>query len=388
MEDAECGSDHHQRNEHRDSDPEVCYQCLFEHNSEPMVVLDAAGVVIASNRIAKELLGLRPGGTSSLIAEQFSSQADAAADEEMSQLFCDVQKMGSARWQFELPDADRIMEARISCLPEGSLTSGGFLWSAYDVTERARLEQTRQELVNMLVHDLRVPLGNIQNSLDLVITAWRERDVTLPIDQVLQIGQRSAQRMERLISDILDSARLQAQERTLNVTFIEVGALVDEAVETVTGSAQRRKQTLRVQVEPDLPLMEGDVDLLRRVLVNLVSNAVRYTQEEGEITVSAALELLADEPAGDKAVEQFRFTVKDNGPGIAPRVQEHLFRLFYRGDSTLVKSAGIGLAFCKLAVEAHGGRIWVESELGSGSTFTFTIPRPLPRHAYYYQEGS
>jgi signal transduction histidine kinase len=388
MEDAESELAPNQDDHHRHTDSEICYHCLFEYHSDPLVVLDVRGQVLASNRKAEELLGQKPGGVSALIAEHFSPKPDTDAGAELSPLFSELQEVGSVGWQFELPGTGRILEARIACLPEKVLKGMGFFWTAHDLVDRAQLDETRQELVNMLVHDLRVPLSNIQNSLDLVLTAWRERDVTLPIDQVLQIGQRSAQRMEQLISDILDSARLQAHERTLTVTRIEVKSLVEEAVDTIAGSAQRRRQTLRVQVDPNLPPMEGDLELLRRVLVNLLGNAVKYTHEDGEVTVTATLSdsdtrLETDEPA-----THFRFTVEDNGPGIAPRVQERLFRLFYRGDSTLIKSAGIGLAFCKLAVEAHGGRIWVESTLGGGSTFAFTIPQPLPKHALYYRESN
>ncbi len=387
MADAESETIQDQSEGEHHSNLAINYRGLFHLGNDPMVVLDAEGGLAASNRMAQELLGPKPGAVRSLIAEQFSPKADSVADEALSEFLRDVQEMGSARWQFRLPETNRVFGARLSYLPVELIEGGGFLWTAHEVTEWTHLEESRQELVNMLVHDLRVPLSNIQSSLDLVLTAWRERDVTLPMEQLLQIGQRSAQRMEHLISDILDSARLQAHERTLTVTPIDVATLVEEAVEIVTGSAQRRRQKLQVAVEPDLPPMEGDLELLRRVLVNLLGNAVKYTDEGGEITITATLNTTADDLSADEYAAKFQFSIHDTGPGIAPRVQERLFQLFYRGDSTKIKSTGIGLAFCKLAVEAHGGRIWVESTPGSGSTFRFTIPRPLPRHTPYYQEG-
>jgi signal transduction histidine kinase len=181
--------------------------------------------------------------------------------------------------------------------------------------------------------------------------------------------------MEQLINDILDSARLEARKRPLAVAQIDVTQMVSEAVETVSSSAARRHQTLRTYVAPGLPPMEGDPDLLERVLANLLSNAVKFVQEGGEIRLKAWVD--------DDA---FRFSVSDNGPGIAAGDQGRIFELYARGDVPRVKGAGVGLAFCKLAVTAHGGRIWLDSAPGEGSTFNFSIPRVLPRSAIYHQE--
>jgi signal transduction histidine kinase len=239
-----------------------------------------------------------------------------------------------------------------------------------------KLERARQDLVHMVVHDLRVPLGNILNSLDLVLSAWREQDVTIPVAQILAIGLRSARRMEQLVNDILDSARLQAKRRPLAVVEISVPQMVSEAVEAVSTAATRHNQTLKVSIQPDLPLMLGDPDLLGRVLVNLLSNAVKFVQDGGSIALGAEVD-----------ADAFRFTVSDNGPGIAWEYQAAIFDLYSRGDVQRIKGAGIGLAFCKLAITAHGGRIWLDSTLGEGASFSFTIPRVLPQSAAYYQEG-
>lgn len=362
----------------------VDYRNLFMLISGPILVLGPDGQLLAVNLAACNLLGLdtRDSGPLQTLWELpgFSCHTDSSANEMLSRLIDDTQDSRIARWEFVIPETDRVMEAQLSSIPDDVLKGGGFLWTAHDVTERVHLEQTRQQLVHMLVHDLRVPLGNIQNSLDLVLTAWHEHDVTLPMEQVLQIGIRSAQRMERLINDILDTARLQAHEHTLTVSAIDVASLVEEAVDIVAAHVERHEQILHIQIMPDLPPMEGDLALLRRVLINLLNNASKFTQDGGEITVRAEL------VSADNTPDKFQFTVIDNGRGIAPEVQSHLFELFYRGDTSQIKGAGIGLAFCKLAVEAHGGSIWVESMPGVGSTFTFTIPERLPEDAPYYQE--
>jgi signal transduction histidine kinase len=276
--------------------------------------------------------------------------------------------MGSTTWEFAVSqNPPRIFHVTLVRLPDQALSREAYQLSAHDVSRRVRLEKTREQFVNMIVHDLRAPLGNILNSLDLVLTAWRERDVTIPVEQVLGIALRSARRMEELISDILDAARFQTKARNLTVHEISVAKMVRQVVETLSSSTGRRRQSLLMQVPPDLPPMYGDPDLIRRVFVNLVGNAIKYTQRGGEIVVSAEV--------NDEA---FVFTVADNGPGIEPEDQQHIFELFFRGHMQFTKGAGIGLAFSKLAVEAHGGRIWFETTLGEGSKFFFTIPRDLP----------
>ncbi|MGC9520951.1 MAG: ATP-binding protein [Anaerolineae bacterium] len=351
---------------------ETRYERLFELNPDPIIIIGTTGRIREVNRAACASLGVCPENLSTLGLGRLG--LDAASFPVRSR---EAREHGVAMWEFELAETGRILEARLAHLHDYPAEEGAYLWIGHDITDRVHLERTRQELVNMVVHDLRVPLGNILNSLDLVLTAWREQDITLPIEQVLEIGLRSAHRMEELINDILDSARPQASEQTLMVAEIDVGELVEEAVEALMPSARRRGQSLDVSIEPELPRLEGDLDLLRRVLTNLVGNAVKYTQEGGEIRVSVTV----DE-------DHFRFSVADNGPGIPLAQQAHIFELFFRGNVPHTKGAGIGLAFCKLAVEAHGGRIWLESAVGKGSTFTFTIPRTLPSDALWYQEGS
>lgn len=348
--------------------PTVHYQRLFERHHDPMVILSTGGEVLAYNDAVRTLLALDPHDSDALELTQLGLDAETLSS-------LDNGDINTRAWEVQLAHRDCVLEARLSYVPAAHSGDGIYLWTGHDVTNRVKLEEARQELVNMVVHDLRVPLGNILNSLDLALTAWRERDVTIPTEQILEIGLRSANRMEQLVNDILDSARLQSDERTLIIVPLDVGEIVLEAVESIAASVERRRQKLDVHIAPDLLPLEGDPDLLGRVLVNLLGNAVKYTQDGGNIRVDVEM----DET-------QFRFMVTDNGLGIAPEYQAHLFELFFRGNVRRIRGAGIGLAFCKLAVKAHGGDIWLESEAGKGSTFTFTIPRCLPEHAPVRQE--
>ncbi|MBN1247898.1 MAG: GAF domain-containing protein [Anaerolineae bacterium] len=376
------------------------YKRLFELNLDPIVVLDQDGRITEANRMAQSALGVSvsdPGGPrrqdpAALARLGFNGRS-------YSELGHSARTQGAITWDYQLPGEERYMEARLSYLPDGIPGGELYLWIGHDVTDRVDLESARQKFIHMIVHDLRAPLSSVQNSLELVLTAWREQDVTMPIEQVLGIGLRSANRMERLISDILDSAALQARERTLEISRIEVPALISEALETVMTSANRRDQDIRVALAPDLPVILGDADLLRRVLINLLSNAVKFTQDEGMILVQAKVvsgaaardEVGVSHPADGAPYRAVRFSITDNGPGISPDIRDNLFKLYVHTSDRRTKGSGIGLAFCKLAVEAHGGRIWFESpvpeeglapleEAGKGTRFTFVIPLVPPNH--------
>jgi signal transduction histidine kinase len=348
------------------------YRSLFDRDPVPSVVLGPEGDLLAANRAAVQRLELEIDDLG-----EFSLSRLGLDGARFSELKDELGETDAVTWEFvrSQDDPPQIFDVTLSRISHAMRGHAVYLWTAYDVSERVRQQQTREQLVNMIVHDLRVPLASILNSLDLVLTAWRERDVTIPVEQVLGIGLRSARRMEGLVSDILDTARLQTKVRSLAVSEIDVAKMIREVVETVVGSAQRRHQALLMRVPPDLPPMSGDEDLIRRVFVNLIGNAIKYTQRGGEIIVSAEVN-----------DEVFHFAISDNGPGIAPEDQQHIFELFFRGHMQLTKGAGIGLAFSKLAVEAHGGRIWFETALGEGSTFFFTIPRVLPASAIVQDE--
>jgi two-component system, NtrC family, sensor histidine kinase KinB len=360
---------------------ETRYQRLFDLNLDPVVVLDQAGRVTEANQSAHKILGVDPA-----TADSSTLTCLGLGERAFSSLREETRQEGTVTWNYQLPDGERYFEARLSYLPEYVSEEDMYLWIGHDITDRVGIENARQKFVHMLVHDLRAPLSSVQNSLELVLTAWREKDVTMPVEQVLGIGLRSVNRMGRLISDILDSAALQDQERTLQITEITVSDLINEAVETIATSASRRDQRLVVEIASDIPVLFGDAELLRRVLINLLTNAVKFTPDQGEIHMTAKpveCAAPAETDADDRC--EVHFSVTDTGPGIAPEIRENLFKLYVRTSDRRIKGTGIGLAFCKLAVEAHGGRIWFESlgpadEPDKGARFTFAIPRVPPAY--------
>jgi two-component system, NtrC family, sensor histidine kinase KinB len=355
---------------------EARYQSLFEQNLDPIIILDPRGRFLETNRAAQRLLPLVKPGDESGGASQTDLEQLALTVAQYDDLKAQVDAAGIINWEVttRTPDAEeRTLDVHFSSLPH-YLPGGAYQWLAHDITDRVALDDMREQLSHMIVHDLRVPLNNITNTLELVLSAWREKDVSVPFEQVLEIGLRSAHRMERLISNILDARRL-ATHKTLTVSAIRIPDMIAEVLEVIQSAIRRRRHTLIRRIQDDLPIMQGDLDLLRRVLLNLLDNAAKYTSDGG--TISLAVQ--ADE-------HNFHFAVSDTGPGIAPEDQVHLFEMFYRVRmQQQQRGAGIGLAFCKLAVGAHGGKIDMHSELGKGSTFAFSIPRQLPESAIYHE---
>jgi len=342
---------------------EARYESLFEQNFDPIVIIDHAGNLLECNQAAKLLLALPFDAASAfdltrlnLSHEDFEALKQRLISGEV--IIRELESPG-------LTGNSRILEVYLSYLADYP-ADGAYQWIAHDITDRVALEEMRQNLSHMIVHDLRAPLGSILNSLELLLTIWEERDFTMPTEQVIKIGLRSAHRMERLISTILDTARLQSNERTLALSLIVVPDLIEETLEVVQPAVERRQQHIFTHLAPDLPAIEADPDLLRRVLINILTNAIKYIQDGGVIDMTVTAN-----------PDAMRFVVSDNGPGIPTEDQPHIFDTFFRGRAAQTDGAGLGLAFCKLAVEAHGGKIWLESEVGKGTAFSFTIPRQI-----------
>jgi signal transduction histidine kinase len=180
----------------------------------------------------------------------------------------------------------------------------------------------------------------------------------------MEVIERAAKRMNRLIQDLLDVALMEAGQLTIERAQLSAAGLVVEAMDMQRPLASSSSLELRVEVDPDVPDVSGDRDRLLQVFENLIGNAIKFTKTGGRITAGTA--------SRDGEVV---FWIADTGCGIASENLPRVFDRFWQATRTGHKGAGLGLAISKGIVEAHGGRIWVESTAGSGSTFFFTIPR-------------
>jgi signal transduction histidine kinase len=182
----------------------------------------------------------------------------------------------------------------------------------------------------------------------------------------LEIVKTNVDRLSELVIDLLDTARIEAGRVRLEPESVQVSSIVGEVCDSLAETIRERGLTLVVETDPAMPPVRADRNRLIQVLMNLLSNAYRYTPDGGSITVSVR-------PTDDAILVE----VTDTGIGIAPEDQEKIFERFYRVDHELVNQqmgTGLGLPIARSLVELHGGRLWLESESGVGSTFSFTLP--------------
>ncbi len=237
--------------------------------------------------------------------------------------------------------------------------------------ELQRLQDLRDNLVDMIAHDMRTPVTAIIGSLQ---TALQDVPPGSMVEEMVRNAVQDARRLEMMTEDLLDINRMEAGQLPMQMEPVDVSETLHEAASRVRYLADEKGLRLSVH-EPDRPLtVMADRDILERVLMNLLQNAIRHTGPEGRVDLSAR-------EAEEEGMVQL--TVSDTGEGIAEEIRDRIFdRFFHAAGETAgaPASIGLGLAFARLAVEAHGGRIWVESELGEGSSFHLTVPM-APRSA-------
>ncbi|MBX3059049.1 MAG: cyclic nucleotide-binding domain-containing protein [Anaerolineae bacterium] len=228
------------------------------------------------------------------------------------------------------------------------------------------LNQLRQETSDLIVHDLRSPLGNMYSVLNMLELVLPE-GVLAANRELLDIARLAHARMQDLVDSLLDVSRLESGVLELDYEPVCIRQLIDDVIAMARLGLNWRAIQFQATFADDLPLVMADVERLRRVLTNLIDNAIKFTPDNGRIQVDVTL-----------AGPMMEVSVQDSGPGIPPADRQRIFDRFARVQRTGMRRPrgyGLGLAFCRLTVEAHRGQIWVESgEGGVGSRFVFTLP--------------
>jgi signal transduction histidine kinase len=231
-------------------------------------------------------------------------------------------------------------------------------------TQQKELNKLRRDLIAWIGHDLRTPLTSIRAILEALADGVVEDPQT--VQRYLQTAQRDVRSLSGLINDLFDLSQMDAGGLQLDCRPNSITDLISDTIESFSELAARQQVTLTGQVAPEVDPVKMDAARIGRVLNNLVSNALRHTAAGGRVSIRAWRE------AGDLQVE-----VRDNGEGIHSEDLLHIFDRFYRGEKSRSRESGgsgLGLAIAKGIVEAHGGRIWVESKPGQGACFCFRLP--------------
>jgi two-component system sensor histidine kinase/response regulator len=227
------------------------------------------------------------------------------------------------------------------------------------------LEKVRDDLMKMIVHDLKTPLTSVLATLEMLADG-DFGDVSIRQKAAIADGETKAEDLLALIDDILEVARIEEATISLSLAPIAPAALLVELVHEWGHRFQQEQTTTSVNVADDAPVFSGDKNLIKRVFSNLIQNAVTHSSRPVHLDLAAR-----------KAGHGVLFTVSDNGPGIPPEYHEVIFRKFGQVElprTPRTRSSGLGLTFCKLVVERHGGRIWVKSAEGKGSSFYIELP--------------
>jgi two-component system, NtrC family, sensor histidine kinase KinB len=337
------------------------YRALFEDSIDPIFITNWQGQILEANRRATQSTGYLSEELPHHTIQEFHT-LDVGL---LGEGFANLKEQTTIRYESELKPRNGITALPVEVyVHKVRIEEEDYLqWILRDISERKALDSLRDELIAMIYHDLRSPLSNVISSLDM-LQMLLPADGDPNIQSVFQITTRSTERLKRLINSLLDIHRLQAGQPITNLESISPTQLAAEALDTVRPTANNKGQALENHLAEGLPALQVDVDMIKRVLINLLENAGKFSPSGGTISVGGMVE-----------GSWMRFWVQDSGPGIPEKARKEIFERFVRLQTDgAPRGIGLGLAFCKLAVEAHGGKIWVDSGEKQGSCFIFTIP--------------
>ncbi len=343
-------------------------QALINSSRDGIILIGMNGHILILNKPAFKLLRL-PGQTPEWLGRSLKDTLPVLRVVAPAALRAAIVEVRRLRPGNELPGEGEIemppQAVRWVSLPvmAGTLPQGRLIVLS-DVTDERAVEHLREDMTHALVHDLRNPLSIICGTLDMVTDGMLGE---FPPDQLeaLQLAHHGAKRMIELVNAILDVSRLESGQMPLEKRALNLARLVAEALTAQTSLARDKQIRLDNRMPLDLPQAWADTNLLARVLQNLIGNAIKFTPPGGVVQVTATWEAQAPRP-------RLLVQVSDTGSGIPPAIQSRLFQKFVSGAQR-EHGSGLGLAFCKLAIEAHGERIWVESTPGQGTTFRFSL---------------
>ena len=336
------------------------YRELFEDSIDPILITDWEGRILEANR---QVSAITNNKTEKLIGITID-QLQVVDQEKVGQNYKKLSTGETLSYEASLhTQGGREIPVQVY-VREAPIDGRSHLqWILRDITERKNLDNLRNDLVSMIYHDLRSPLANIVSSLD-ILESLTPPEADPGQKSLLDIAIRSTERIQRLTNSLLDMRRLEAGQPIGNRQATSPTHLINEAVETVIPILENKNQEISMSISANLPEIWVDADMIQRVLTNLLENAVKFSPPGSKIYIGAH--------SGEKHVLTW---VQDTGPGIPlsehARIFDKFTRLHGKGGP---KGLGLGLAYCRLAVESHGGRIWIEDGPVTGACFKFTLP--------------
>ncbi|MEK7439960.1 MAG: GAF domain-containing protein [Chloroflexota bacterium] len=343
------------------------YAGLFEDSLDPIITTDLEGGITDANHKARVTFGYTRSDMIGVPIKEMH-RSTTGANTEGKDLFSSDRIRDLVRGieqSFEtqvITKEGREIPVEVHAKRISTPEHDFIQWIERDISERMKIEEMREDLMSMIFHDLRAPLGNIMSSVTLLQSSMPTDDEIN--NSVLGIAARSGQHLARLVDSLLDLRRFESGKAVLSQKEASILPLIADAVEQVHPIAQGKSITLTFNLPPKLPTVFIDGDMIRRVLINLIENSVKYTPNEGAVSVLAQEEN-----------DQVIVSIQDNGPGIPEAERARVFEKFMRiRREGGPKGLGLGLAFVKMAIEAHGGKVWVDPATDHGAIFRFSLP--------------
>jgi NtrC-family two-component system sensor histidine kinase KinB len=371
---------------------------------EGFLMIEAGGRIMLANPAIRELTGLNPAALTgkSLIdldgvslrrlgflpeeaadlVHTLESGRSPSASRAKLELEGDAIQMSGPSWQKK---PRRILERASLPVWRRSAQLAGWMIVLRDVTQEHETAETRKALAEMLWHDLRAPLSTAWTAMQMLEDDLQKQPaISSKSVETVRLAKRSAKRVLNLADSMLDIENLQSGKIEMDLQDLDLAELAGEVAADFTAQASESGIRLRAEFPEDFPKIQADASKIGRVLVNLVDNALKFTPSGGEVVLSGRV-TPSRRPASEREIAsgkdstrklRIEVTVSDTGPGIPLEYRKRVFERFIQvpGVTGRRRGTGLGLTFCRLAVEAHGGNIFVEPRPGGGSIFTFTLP--------------
>lgn len=350
-------------------------RAILQSVTEGVIVLDEDQQITLFNPAAEHVLGIP---ATEVLDKPMTALAEWGETEEQRRrvglihtglrngLQQAKQSQGIYSVSLDLPDPTQIIVMNLATVMGLNGQRYGDVAVLRDITREIESDRAKRQFISDVSHELRTPLTAIKGYVDVLLLSATG---SLNEDQIsyLSIVKTNANRLKALIDDILDISRIEDGRIELNITSVSMTTLINDVVQSLRPEAERKGMNVIVEAPENLPAVAADHRRITQVVFNLYSNALKYTYEQGRVVVRAFL----------NRASMMQVEVEDNGVGMSPEQRKKLFRPFYRADNPLREVAGgtgLGLSIAKSLVEQHGGEMWVTSEHGKGSTFSFILP--------------
>ena len=337
-------------------------QVLFNSMLEGLLLLDRNRKIYLANRAFKSLFGLK-------VELRGKTVLEALRVHELDDLVNQVEAEGQVlNYELKLPDlSERWLQVNAAAISNSTGEREGTILVFHDLTRLKQLERTREEFVANVSHELRTPLSLIKGYVETLLDGARNNPEVA--QRFLKIIERNTQRLDLLIQDLLTISALESERITLSLHPTSLRPLADK----IFADLHARAETKHIELINEMPELTAMADANRvdQVLANLVDNAIKYGRAQGKVKVGG-------KEVDGRTIEVY---VRDDGPGIPPEALDRVFERFYRVDKARSRDqggTGLGLSIVKHIVQAHGGKVWVESDFGKGATLFFTLPAGGP----------